>query len=251
MPQTYGHFCPVARTLEKIGDKWSLLIIRDLLSGPQRFTDLLGYLHHITPKWLTQRLRELESSGIIERDKKPGRRQVWYRLTEAGRDLAPIVDALADWGYRYAMRPPLPGEVINPDLLVRFLTASLNKKGKRLTRPARWSMQFPQSRYSLSFHDGNWSSNRGEDPKSDLKITTTPEIWATVFTAPRSDRSRLARTFQIDGTKDRLEEFLQTFGLQDQKNRPFSAYDVINAKPKNLRLSKGKKNEGIKQPENK
>ena len=81
MTQTYGHFCPVARTLEKIGDKWSLLIIRDLLTGPQRFTDLLGYLNHITPKWLTQRLRELESSGIVERDQKSGRRQVWYKLT--------------------------------------------------------------------------------------------------------------------------------------------------------------------------
>ena len=125
MAQTYGHFCPVARTLEKIGDKWSLLIIRDLLAGPQRFTDLLGFLSHITPKWLTQRLRELESSGIIERDNKPGRRQVWYKLTPAGRDLSPIVDALATWGFRYAMRPPIPGEVVHPDLLMRSLTSTI------------------------------------------------------------------------------------------------------------------------------
>ena len=151
MTQTYGHFCPVARTLEKIGDKWSLLIIRDLLAGPQRFTDLLGYLNHITPKWLTQRLRDLESSGIIERDKKAGRREVWYKLTDAGKDLAPIVEALSDWGFRHAMQPPLPGEVVNPDLLMRSLTSSLNKKDKRLSRPAKWLIQFPQTQYSLSF----------------------------------------------------------------------------------------------------
>jgi DNA-binding HxlR family transcriptional regulator len=248
MTQIYGHFCPVARTLEKIGDKWTLLIIRDLLPGPQRFTDLLGYLNHITPKWLTQRLRELESSGIIERDKKAGRRQVWYRLTPAGRDLAPIVDSLADWGFRYAMRPPAPGEVVHPDLLMRSLTSSLNKKGKRLPRPAKWLMQFPQTRYSLSFNDEKWASCRAEDSNSDLKITTTPEIWASVFTAPRSDRRRLAKVIQIDGDPDRVEEFLQTFGIQNQGDKPMpdSAYKLIERKKPNP-TKEGKKFEGIKQ----
>ena len=80
------------------------------LAGPQRFTDLLGYLDHL-PKWSTQRLRELESSGIINGTLSPGRRQVWYKLTSTGLDLGAIVDALANWGYRYAMRPPIPGEV--------------------------------------------------------------------------------------------------------------------------------------------
>jgi DNA-binding HxlR family transcriptional regulator len=233
MTQTYGHFCPVARTLERIGDKWSLLIIRDLLTGPQRFTDLIGYLNHITPKWLTHRLRELESSGIVERDSKPGRRQVWYKLTPAGRDLSPIVEALADWGFRYAMRPPVPGEVVHPDLLMRGLVSSLNKKGKRLPRPAKWLMQFPQNQYSLSFDHEGWSSCRAEDSKADLKITTTPETWATVFTAPRSDRSRLAKAIQIEGAPETIEEFLQIFGIQNKENRP-----VVNTL---IRVNKKKK----------
>lgn len=247
MTQSYGHFCPVARTLEKIGDKWSLLIIRDLLLGPQRFTDLLGYLNHITPKWLTQRLRELESSGIIERDKKAGRREVRYKLTTAGRDLRPIVEAMAEWGFRYAMRPPIPGEVVHPDLLMRSLTSSLNKKGKLLPRPAKWLMQFPQTQYSLSFNDKNWSSSREEDPNSDLKITTTPEIWATVFTAPRSERTRLAKAIQIDGAQDRIEEFLQTFGIQHQEYRPVPDPVDKGNKRKTHGLLKGEKtNESFK-----
>ena len=102
MTTTYGHFCPVARALEKIGDKWSLLIVRDLLRKPQRFTDLKEYLTHITPKWLTLRLRELEEAGIVQRDRQPGRREVWYRLTPAGRDLAPVMESLAAWGIRHA-----------------------------------------------------------------------------------------------------------------------------------------------------
>jgi DNA-binding HxlR family transcriptional regulator len=220
MAQSYRHFCPVARTLERIGDKWSLLIIRDLLPGPQRFTDLLGYLNHITPKWLTKRLRELESAGIVERDSKPGRRQVWYRLTPAGCDLNPIVDALSTWGFRYAMRPPIPGEVVHPDLLMRGLTSSLNKRGKRLTKPTNWLMQFPRVKYSLSFDNDKWSSCREEYPNADVKITTSPEVWATVFTAPRPDRSLLAQAIQIDGAPERIEEFLQTFGIQNKEDRP-------------------------------
>jgi DNA-binding HxlR family transcriptional regulator len=95
--RTYNHFCPVARSLEVIGEKWSLLIVRDLLRGPQRFTDLLRGLNNITPKWLTLRLRELESAGIVERDQEPGRKEVRYRLTEKGAQLGPIA-ALNVWG---------------------------------------------------------------------------------------------------------------------------------------------------------
>ena len=64
----------------------------------------------ITPKWLTARLRELEAAGIVERESTPGKREVWYRITDRGRDLAPVVEGLANWGIKHAMRDPLPGE---------------------------------------------------------------------------------------------------------------------------------------------
>jgi len=82
--QTYGHFCLLARTLERVGDRWSLLVVRDLAHGPRRFTDLMDTLGGITPKTLTQRLRDLEEEGIVVADREPGRREVWYRLTSAG-----------------------------------------------------------------------------------------------------------------------------------------------------------------------
>jgi len=117
------------------------------------------------------------------------------------------------------MWPPVPGEVVHPDLLMRSLTLSLNKKGNLLPRPTKWLMQFPLTQYSLSFKN-DWSSCREENPDYDLKITVTPEIWATAFTAPRSDRIRLAKAIQLAGTPDRIEEFLQIFGLQNQKDKP-------------------------------
>lgn len=217
MAQSYQHFCPVARTLEKTGDKWSLLIIRDLLRGPQRFTDLLNYLNNITPKWLTRRLRDLEAAGIVERDKKSGRREVWYHLTPAGRDLGPVIKALMVWGFRWAMRPPMPGEVVHPDLMMRGLTYSLNKKGRRLSRSARWAMRFPQATYLLSYGEEGWSSSRQENSVADVDvtITTTPENWATVFTSPRSERSRLAQSLQMEGPREKVAEFRDIFGIQN------------------------------------
>ena len=76
--RTYDHFCLVARALERVGDRWSLLVIRDLLTGAKRFTDLMDRLGGITPKTLSQRLRELQDAGIVAADREPGRR--WLRV---------------------------------------------------------------------------------------------------------------------------------------------------------------------------
>ncbi|MBN1380584.1 MAG: helix-turn-helix transcriptional regulator [Deltaproteobacteria bacterium] len=214
LAQSYRHFCPVARAIEKIGDKWSLLIIRDLLREPQRFTDLIGSLSNITPKWLTQRLRDLEAAGIVKRDKKPGRREVWYDLTPAGRELGPVIEALMVWGFRWAMRPPVPGEVVHPDLMMRGLTFSLNKRGKQPAQTATWAMRFPQATYALSFDGEGWTSRKQDDSEADVTVTTTPEIWATVFSSPRSERSRLAETLQIEGAPENVAEFMNIFGIQ-------------------------------------
>jgi len=117
--RTYDHFCLTARALERVGDRWSLLVIRDLLAGAKRFTDLMDRLGGITPKTLSQRLRELEDAGIVTADREPGRREVWYRLTPAGEDLGPVIDALGRWGLQHAWRRPLPGEPLHAEHLLR------------------------------------------------------------------------------------------------------------------------------------
>src|SRR6476646_6452377 len=89
----YEHFCPVSRALETIGERWSLLIVRDLLAGPRRFSELRRSLAAITPKWLSARLRALESDGIVTRE-AAGEREVWYHLTPKGQALEPVFDAL-------------------------------------------------------------------------------------------------------------------------------------------------------------
>jgi DNA-binding HxlR family transcriptional regulator len=217
MARIYGVYCPVAHTLEIVGDRWSLLIIRDLLRQPQRFTNLLSYLGNITPKWLMIRLRELEEAGVVEREQRQDRREVWYKLTPAGKELRPVVEALWSWGLRYAMRPPLPGEVVHPESAIGTLTASLNNRGRKLSQPRNWLFNFTTGGpFTLSFDGERWSAREGEEENSDVTVTTSPESWATFLAVEKSERIQLAKTLQIAGAPERVEEFLHTLGVRDE-----------------------------------
>ena len=213
----YHHFCPIALALEKIGDKWSLLIVRDLLQKPQRFTDLMQSLGKITPRWLTLRLRELEVNGIVERDGRKGRREVWYSLTPVGKELLPVIETLLNWGLRHAMRPPMPGEVVNPEQMLRGMTRSLNVKAKSLSGSRQWCMAFPQGAFTITFDGNQWSSSKGSPQNPDVFIETTPETWARITTVSRSERQRLLSTAHLVGNSDSIEEFKDVFGLTPKK----------------------------------
>ncbi len=97
--------CPVARTLDILGDRWTILVIRDLLRGINRFTDLQESLTGISPNLLASRLKRLEQAGMVERafySDHPPRAE--YRLTAKGRDFAPVVKSMFDWGTTYVPR---------------------------------------------------------------------------------------------------------------------------------------------------
>jgi len=105
MPKQYNQSCPVAKTLEVIGDRWTLLVVRDLLHGTQRFQDLLGSLPGIAPNILSARLKLMEEHGLIRRtlySDHPPRAE--YALTDRGRELGMVVGALAAWGGRHVHR---------------------------------------------------------------------------------------------------------------------------------------------------
>ena len=102
MPKRYNQACPVAKSLEVVGDRWTLLVVRDLLSGPRRFQDVLGTLPGIAPNILSARLKLMEEHGLIVREfysDHPPRAQ--YVLSEKGRELGMVVGALAAWGGRH------------------------------------------------------------------------------------------------------------------------------------------------------
>ena len=105
MPKRYDQPCPVARTLEIVGDRWTLLAVRDLLPGARRFQDLLTSLPGIAPNILSARLKLMEEHGLVTRrlySDHPPRAE--YALTDKGRELGMIVGALATWGSRHAYK---------------------------------------------------------------------------------------------------------------------------------------------------
>jgi DNA-binding HxlR family transcriptional regulator len=105
--RSYGQYCSVAKALDVVGDRWTLLIVRELLlQGPCRYTDLKNGLPGIATNLLSDRLRELEAAGLIRREEAaPPVATTLFHLTEAGAELEPALDALGAWGIRYMAEP--------------------------------------------------------------------------------------------------------------------------------------------------
>jgi DNA-binding HxlR family transcriptional regulator len=122
--RSYNQYCATARTLDIVGERWTLLIVRELLTGPKRFRDLLDSLTGIGTGLLAARLKFLEEEGIIERVVLPPPAGApAYGLTEAGRELEPVVMALARWGMTWAFDERRPGEHFRPGWAVLGLHA--------------------------------------------------------------------------------------------------------------------------------
>ena len=113
----YGQFCPVALGAEIFAERWTPLILRELLMGARGFNDIHRGVPRISKNLLTQRLDSLRRSGIIEQVRGEGERKHTYRLTVAGRELAPVIDALGIWGYNWASKD-LEDDRLDPDFLM-------------------------------------------------------------------------------------------------------------------------------------
>jgi DNA-binding HxlR family transcriptional regulator len=115
----YGQYCPISRALDVLGERWSLLIVRDMLVGTTRFNDLARGLPGLSRSLLTKRLRQFERAGIVERIGND------YLLTDSGRQLEPVVFGLGTWGARWMFGEPVPAE-LDPEVLVWWMHTKLN-----------------------------------------------------------------------------------------------------------------------------
>jgi DNA-binding HxlR family transcriptional regulator len=116
----YGQYCPVARAAEILADRWTLLIIRELLADVNHFNELERGLPHMSRTLLAERLRRLEQTGVLERRGASRGRPTEYRLTAAGRELQRIIDLFGEWGARWAFGPPRPSE-LDPIILLWWM----------------------------------------------------------------------------------------------------------------------------------
>ena len=206
----YRHFCPLAQALERLGERWGLLIVRDLFPREQRFTDLQRSCGGVTPRQLSARLRQLEEAGIVERHHEVGRREVWYRLTPAGRALRPAVEALLLWGVQHIDRPPADGEPVLPYHLLNGTRLALDAAPRHPRAPVHWSWRFPGEPYTLRFDGAAWQLAPGEEPDAEVVVDTTPRTWAE-FVAGSGESNGAADLIQLRGGAARVREFTDAF----------------------------------------
>lgn len=120
---SYGQFCPVSKATEIIGEKWTLLILRELLLGTSRFNDFQRSMSRISPTVLNKRLKMLEEKGVVLKKRLSGQKGFEYRLTAMGMELEPIIENLAVWGQRWAR-----GQMSDDELDVELLMWDIHRR---------------------------------------------------------------------------------------------------------------------------
>jgi DNA-binding HxlR family transcriptional regulator len=210
----YRHFCMTARALEVIGERWSLLIVRDLLLGPRRFTDLVRTLNPITPTRLTDRLRRLEAAKVVEREPAETGNEVWYRLTDAG--LALQLDELTLWGIEQAKDRPRPDEPVHSDTAMIGTKVWLNKYSAAPRDGLVWVWRFPDDDdlYSLRAANGRWELSRGDGEGASVTVEATQRDWAMFLTSPRGNRRLPTRAIRLEGSPVEIRRLAKAFGAR-------------------------------------
>jgi len=177
--RSYGDPCGVARALDVIGERWALLVVRELLLGPKRFTDLRAGLPHLSADVLSQRLRELEQAGVVHRSKLPppaGSRV--YELTGWGRELEPVVISLGRWG----SRGPFPDTdmPLGADALMIALK-TLFDRSLAGGRDSVIELVLGEDRFRATVADDGLEIVRGAAERPDATIAGDPATLAAVL----------------------------------------------------------------------
>jgi len=210
--RTYGDGCAIAHGLDLIGERWALLVVRELLLGPKRYTDLRRGLPNASPNVLSERLKELERAGVVRRDKLPppaGSRV--YELTEWGRGLEDTVLALGRWGAR---SPSGPGDApIGADSVILALRARFDA-GAADGLAARYELRLGEDRFRVELADGGLAVARGAADRPDATIVTDPDTLSAVLWRgrPVADAQR-AGVLTIEGDKAAAKRLLRLFPM--------------------------------------
>jgi DNA-binding HxlR family transcriptional regulator len=165
MPRrSYDQYCGLARSLDVVGERWTLLVVRNLLLGPQRYSELLRGLPGITTNLLAKRLREMEAHGLIERDASDAASAA-YRLTATGRALEPAIHARGRWGWG-KMGKPRSADRRNIDWLLVALRRRY-RGGVTLTA----TIEADGAPYHIVLRGARAEIGRGAAPASDVRVT--------------------------------------------------------------------------------
>jgi DNA-binding HxlR family transcriptional regulator len=201
--RSYGDSCAIARALDVVGERWALLVVRELLLGPQRFSDVRRALPGASSNLVTDRLRELEGHGVVaRRTLPPPAASTVYELTEWGRELEPIVLALGAWGFRVPL--PRPATLGATSVLL-FLRGSARPRGA-----ACYRVELDARVWTVRTEPGRLTVEPGEPAAPDATIRTDPPTLNALLDRP-SDLDAALRDgrVQVDGDRTAVRRLLQ------------------------------------------
>ena len=222
--RSYDQWCAVARSLDLVGERWTLLIVRDLLIGPKRYKDILAGLPGIGTNLLAQRLRELEAHGLVERRALPAPASATvYRLTEKGLGLEPVVSALGRWGFEFLGRPR-PTDAMLPAPFFVSLHASFNPAAEPgLTE--RYAFQIEDRVFQVDVAGGRCAIREGETSSPDVTFITDA---ATLFALRRRElttkQAIASGKVKIAGDPKALDRFVRAFAWSKERLATVTAH---------------------------
>jgi DNA-binding HxlR family transcriptional regulator len=210
--RTYAQYCGLAYALDLVGERWALLIVRDLLLGPRRFTDLQRGLPGIPSNVLSARLRELEENGIVLRRVLPRPASgVAYDLTEYGRELEEIVLRLGLWGAR-SLGEPHAGDVVTPSAIVVALRAAFQTGAARGVRAA-YEVRVGEAVVHARVDRGRLEAGEGPLPGADVVLEAGPTLRSVMAGEVSMDDAIAAGGISATGDAKLVARFQELFRL--------------------------------------
>ena len=212
--RTYDDGCAAAHALDLVGERWALLVVRELLLGPKRFTDLRTGLPNASPNVLAQRLRGLEAAGIVRRGElPPPAASKIYELTEWGRDLEPVIIALGKWGVRSPSKPP-DAELGADSLILSFRTMFDPERAAGFD--ATYEFRLGEHRFRAEVAEGRLEIERGTAEAPDATVEAEAgTLAALVYDDLELDDALSCGDLRIEGSKEAVERFLTLFPLPE------------------------------------
>ncbi len=210
--RTYGQYCGFSRALELVGERWALLIIRDLLVGPKRYSDLQRGLAKIPSNILSDRLRELEEADIVQRRLLPRPSgAVVYELTKAGRDLEAPVIALGRWGAQ-RLGDPRPDEVVTEDSMATALMTTFRPEAAARANGS-YELHLGEIVIHAKVRDGKLTVGRGPLPNADLVIEARPELRAVMAREITPEEALKKKIVRLRGNPKLFAQFVRVFQI--------------------------------------
>jgi DNA-binding HxlR family transcriptional regulator/putative sterol carrier protein len=215
--RTYGDGCAIARALDLVGERWAMLVVRELLLGPKRYTDLRRGLRNASPNVLSERLHELERAGIVRRRTLPppaGSRV--YELTDWGLGLEETVMSLGRW----AARSPTPSNdapIVSADSIILALRARFEPSAARRLR-ATYELRLGEDRFRIEVAHDELEVSRGDAQHADAIIDSDPDTLNAVLWGDQPlAAAQRSGTLTIEGDVSVVERFIRLFPMPPPK----------------------------------